>query len=193
MTLNSLRNIDFSDSSMMSNAWYAHFQDHLEIVQGVKDYTGQISGYTVVSGGSGYTASTVATISPPDLKGGTQATATVFGSGGVVTGLSITNVGSGYIQVPTVTITDPGGGTGADITLDINSVKLTVYPIFPYSKETVEDMLIRHQQYHDDFNSVLNLNGTNLQDLDVNDPKLIVAWTNENFYEHYTARQALGI
>ena len=110
MTLNALKNIDFAAN--MDFAWFAHFQDHIEIVQAVKRK---------------------------------------------------------------------------------KSVKLTQYAIFPFNRENVEAILLAHQLYHDDMNGVLKLNGTDLQQVDLQDKTNIAVWTNQNFQEHYSARQALGI
>ena len=74
---------------------------------------GMISSITVTNGGPGYNpAGTSVTISVPDIRGGTQATATAnVSAGGSVTGITLTNPGSGYSSVPSVTII--GGHTTA--------------------------------------------------------------------------------
>jgi len=104
----------------------------LYISQGIEQYPfGQINGYFIVSGGSGYTNPTIT------ISGGnptTQATATASLTGGVITGITITNPGAGYQfeQSPiTVSIVD-GTGVGASIqfgcisvnTLDILQINL---------------------------------------------------------------------
>lgn len=112
MTLNSLKNIDFSDSSNMDFSWYAHFQDHIEIVQAIQKK---------------------------------------------------------------------------------KNVKLIQYNIFPFNKGGLDVILASHQQYHNDMNSVLGKDGTDLQQLDIKDKKTVEVWANQNFYEHYAARAALEI
>ncbi len=62
-----------------------------------------ITGFNVLSGGSGYTTPHVVLTG----GGGTGATATTRVSQGVVIGLVITNPGSGYTSAPTVTLRDP--------------------------------------------------------------------------------------
>jgi len=64
---------------------------------------GVITGFTVVSGGSGYTSAPTITI-----KGGngTGATATAVITDGVVTGVTISSGGSGYIAAPSGSVTE---------------------------------------------------------------------------------------
>ena len=58
--------------------------------------------YTIVSGGTGYTAaSTTLTI---DGGGGTGATATPVITNGIITGVNVTNVGNNYSTPPTILI-----------------------------------------------------------------------------------------
>jgi hypothetical protein len=65
---------------------------------------GAVTGFTNLTGGSGYTT-------PPAVNitggGGTGASATAVISGGTVTGLTLNAGGSGYTSVPTVTIAPP--------------------------------------------------------------------------------------
>ena len=112
MTLNSLKNIDFSESSNMDFSWYAHFQDHIEILEALQKQKG---------------------------------------------------------------------------------IKLIQYNIYPFNKAGLDVILAAHQQYHNDMNGELQLNGTDLQELDVKNKETIRVWANENFYEHYAARAALKI
>ncbi len=78
---------------------------------------GQIVGFTVNDGGTGYgTGTSTVVISAPNS--GTRATATVTAVGGAVTGLTITNPGAGYTSTDTITTTfgDTGQITGFTIT-----------------------------------------------------------------------------
>ncbi len=68
-----------------------------------------LSGFTVVSGGSGYTAPPVITITDA-LGAGTGATATTTIAGGIVTGINLVTPGSGYVS-PVVTIAGNGAST----------------------------------------------------------------------------------
>ena len=79
-----------------------------------------VTGVTVVTGGTGYSANPTVTITPAPLDTGTGATATAVVSGGAITAIAVTNPGSNYLLAPTVTITDPAGtGTGATATATI--------------------------------------------------------------------------
>ncbi len=70
-----------------------------------------ISAIAVTTGGSGYSFSSVITISG---GGGTGATAVMNNVvSGAVSSIRITNAGSGYTSTPTVTITGGAGGAGA--------------------------------------------------------------------------------
>lgn len=74
---------------------------------------------SVVNGGSGYPNNPAVTISPPNVAGGTQATALAVVAGGVIKSIQIVNPGSGYTQAPTVTV---AGGTGA--VFSVNEIPL---------------------------------------------------------------------
>ena len=62
-----------------------------------------LNGFSVTSGGSGYTTPAVVLTG----GGGTGATATARVSNGVVLALVLTNAGTGYTSAPTVTLRDP--------------------------------------------------------------------------------------
>ena len=81
--------------------------------------TNSITGFTINSGGSGFTTAPTVTLS----GGGFQTAATIASveiSGGAITKINIANSGSGYGSLPTVAITG-GGGTGASVTPIIGS------------------------------------------------------------------------
>lgn len=84
---------------------------------------GTVTGTTALVGGSGYTATPVVTISPPDFSWGVQATATATRTGNAISGITITNAGSGYINPPIIKISRGFGdttGTGATVQAVIN-------------------------------------------------------------------------
>ncbi len=80
--------------------------------------TSTITGFNVVSGGSGYTTPAVIITG----GGGSGATATARVSNGVILGIVLTNPGTGYTSAPTVSIRDPSPrARGATIIAVLNS------------------------------------------------------------------------
>lgn len=82
---------------------------------------GQVSGCSVISGGTGYVNPTVTFSAPP--AGGVTATGTVTSAGGVITDILVSNGGSGYTSAPTMTF--GGGGLSANVVasvIDINTL-----------------------------------------------------------------------
>ena len=69
----------------------------------IVDPTLTLTGFNVVSGGSGYTTPAVLLTG----GGGTGAMATARVSNGVILSFVLTNPGSGYTSAPTVSIRDP--------------------------------------------------------------------------------------
>src|SRR5215472_13338361 len=83
--------------------------------------SGEISGWTVTSGGSGYSSAPTCVITPPDFPSGqipnpngAQAIATANVQAGVIASINNVYGGDGYFQ-PIMTITDPTG-SGAVVT-----------------------------------------------------------------------------
>ncbi len=94
-------------------------------IQDTSIFDGALTGVSVLTGGSKYTAATV-TISG---GGGTGATATATVSGGAVTGITLTAPGSGFTSTPIVTIT--GDGTGATAAaVGIPMLRKTIQELF---------------------------------------------------------------
>jgi len=82
-----------------------------------------VTGITVVTGGSGYSANPTVAMTPAPGGTGTGATATAIVSGGVITSITLVNPGSNYLVAPTVTITDlTGAGATATATITLGSV-----------------------------------------------------------------------
>jgi len=91
-----------------------------ECVRVLTPIAGSITGWSLTSGGSGYTSPTLA-VSAPDFPSGIapypsglQATATSTQVAGVITGIFSQEGGSGYFQ-PTLTITDATGSGAAAV------------------------------------------------------------------------------
>jgi uncharacterized repeat protein (TIGR01451 family)/fimbrial isopeptide formation D2 family protein len=71
-----------------------------------------VAGFTIVSGGSGYTSAPTVSITG---GGGSGATATASISGGSVVAVTIVTAGNDFTSVPTVNLSG-GGGAGASVT-----------------------------------------------------------------------------
>jgi hypothetical protein len=78
------------------------------------------------NGGSLYATAPTVTISEPEVRGGTRATANSTVAGGIVTAITLINSGSGYLKTPTVTITG-GGGAGATANCTLTTVPTYFY------------------------------------------------------------------
>ena len=76
-------------------------------------YTGTITGLTITTAGTGYSAGTLSATG----GGGSGFAGTYTVTGGVVSTVTITNAGSGYTSTPTIVISD-AGNSNAVITAD---------------------------------------------------------------------------
>ncbi len=65
-----------------------------------------------------------------------------------------------------------------------------IYPI-PLSQMRV--FLAANQRLHLDMNSVLGQQSSDLEDVDLSDPKQVEAWVNVHYQEHFNAESTLGI
>ena len=101
--------------------------------------TAAVTGFTGLSGGSGYSSAPTVTIDPPgtlSVDTGVSpvtATATASISGGVVTDITLDSGGAGYLSAPNVGITGGGRGRGASVTSTIGTLtagvnNVTIYP-----------------------------------------------------------------
>jgi hypothetical protein len=91
------------------------------------EYSDQIIGLNIVSGGSSYTSLPTITITG---GGGTGASFTPVVFDGQIIDVDLVSKGSGYTSIPTVTVTG-GGGTGADLRAVLN--------IAPSGSQKLED------------------------------------------------------
>jgi len=82
---------------------------------------GQVSGITLLTGGSGYTAGAAVIGAPAVIT----ATATATVTAGAVTAINVTNGGGYYIANPAVTFTPVSGGTGATGTAVLTAGRVT--------------------------------------------------------------------
>jgi hypothetical protein len=91
-------------------------------------YSTEVQGLNLISGGYGYTTSPTITITG---GGGSGASATATVLSGQIVGITLTSRGIGYTSIPTVTITG-GGGAGC--------VATAVVTIAPSGAQRVEDI-----------------------------------------------------
>jgi hypothetical protein len=86
-----------------------------------KNYGFSVSDITITNPGSLYTRIPEIVISPPDLHGGTTATAVIYIGGGRVSSINITNQGYGYTKTPTANLIGGTTGTTATVYLQIDN------------------------------------------------------------------------
>jgi hypothetical protein len=70
---------------------------------------------------------------------------------------------------------------------------LEVYVIWPWQDSDTNGLLQSHQEFHDDMNAALGLNGQDLSSINFNDAEAVSAWIWEHYIEHQAAHMALGI
>lgn len=73
------------------------------------------------------------------------------------------------------------------------SVNLTEYILYPVQKNDLQAFLLNNAQSHTDFNSVLDLQGADLLNVNFNDREQLEAWIYLNYQELFDASQALNI
>lgn len=73
------------------------------------------------------------------------------------------------------------------------SVKLPEYVLDPANSQDLEGWALQHQQAHNDMNSQLGLQGSDLTAVDFKQEIELKAWLFINFMEHVAARQTIGI
>jgi hypothetical protein len=70
--------------------------------------------------------------------------------------------------------------------------QLNQYNIWPVGEHNFQDFLLNHQNYHTEMNSIANVAGNDLQDLDLTNKKKADAWFYSNYVEHASVAQFLG-
>ena len=73
------------------------------------------------------------------------------------------------------------------------SKTLAEYVLDPMLPRDIDEWLDLHQRMHFAQNSVLNIQGYNLTDVDWKDPKQLEEWTAMHYQEHVAAAKILGI
>ena len=72
-------------------------------------------------------------------------------------------------------------------------VGLTLYQLDPANFSFFEDYLNRNQQAHNDMLGVLGISGSDLSEVDINQPNQLRAWVQLHAVEHRDTETALGI
>ena len=73
------------------------------------------------------------------------------------------------------------------------NINLTEYNIDPIDFNHFQDFLENNSQAHDDFNSVLGLQSSDIEELDPKDEKSLSSWIFTQYQELYSASAALKI
>lgn len=173
---------------------FANRDINTQIRQRIQDTSGNIIAIVMTSNGSGYTsAPTVAIIDENGTGVGATATATYTVSGGFYNiTVTVLTQGSGYVR-PIITFSG-GGGTGATAVAQVKPVvNLVEYQIYPINFNHFQDFLEANSQSHDDFNSVLGLQSSDIEELDPKDQNKLQEWIYLNYFELQSACQKLKI
>lgn len=72
-------------------------------------------------------------------------------------------------------------------------ITLQDYILDPIATFDIENWFRRHQTAHNDFNGVLQLDGSDLTSVDVNNAEQFQAWIELHANEHFNASRVLGI
>jgi hypothetical protein len=70
---------------------------------------------------------------------------------------------------------------------------LQLYVIDPMPQKDMRSWLQRHQYFHNDMNGLFQIQGSDLQGLDLKDPEIVRQWMWTNFQEHQSVHAVLGI
>ena len=167
------------------------------IRQQIMDTTGNILAVIMTSNGSGYTSAPTVAITDANGTGvGATATATYTVSGGFYNiTVTVLTQGAGYVR-PVISFSG-GGGTGATAEAQVKPVvnlqQYVLHPVNEQDKLDFQNFLENNQQAHDDFNAVLNLQGSDIEELDIKDQNKLQQWIYTQYEELYSASAALKI
>lgn len=76
--------------------------------------------------------------------------------------------------------------------LSTYGVSLTDYQVEPINPNDMTSFLQNNSNLHDDMNSVLELQSSDLQDANLQEPRELDAWIKLHSQEHYYAEAKLG-
>jgi hypothetical protein len=193
VSLPDLLNVPNSESDWEIFA-FANRDINTQIRQRIQDTTGNILAIVMTSNGSGYTSAPTVAITDANGTGvGATAIATYTVSGGFYNiTVAVLTQGAGYVR-PVITFSG-GGGTGATAVAEVKPVvNLTEYQLYPINFNRFHDFLENNSQAHDDFNSVLGLQSSDIEELDPKDRNKLQAWIYLNFKELQSACLELKI
>jgi hypothetical protein len=74
--------------------------------------------------------------------------------------------------------------------LNFNVIEYDIDPIPP---DDLPGWLEKNQEYHDEMNAALNLQGSDLESVDFKNPKEFEVWIFQHYQEHFDAESKLGI
>ena len=73
------------------------------------------------------------------------------------------------------------------------SVNQEIYIINPWLDSDASAILQRHQQFHNDMDGALGINGEDLSSIDFKNQRAIEEWVFQHYQDHLAAHQILGI
>lgn len=165
------------------------------IRQAVQAQTGYIVDIVTTSNGSGYSSAPAVTITDPNGTGATAVASYTISGGFYSIGISVITQGSGYTN-PSVTLTGGGGSDATAVAQFRPVIKLPEYVLYPVDEQNKDDFqqfLENNSQAHDDFNSALGLQGSDIEELDIQDANKLSQWIYTQYQEIYSASSALKI
>lgn len=74
-----------------------------------------------------------------------------------------------------------------------SGVTLERYQLYPINFDRFGDFLERNQRAHNDINRIININSTDLQDVDPNQREQFIAWVDLHHSETFAMNARLGI
>lgn len=193
MSLPELLNVPKSESDWQ--IWsFANRDINNNIRQRIQATTGNITSVVMTSNGSAYTSAPTVIIT--DLNGtgqGATATATYTVSGGFYNiAVTVVTKGAGYVK-PVVSFSG-GGGTNATAVAQFTPVvNLPDYQIYPIDFNRFQDFLTNNSQLHDNFNSQLGLQSSDIEELDPKNANQLQNWIYLNYSEIRNACFKLNI
>lgn len=173
---------------------FANRDINTQIRQRIQDTSGNIIAIVMTSNGSGYTSAPTVVITDANGTGvGATATATYTVSGGFYNiTVTVLTQGAGYVR-PVIAFSG-GGGAGATAVAQVKPVvNLVEYQLYPINFNRFQDFLEANSQSHDDFNSVLGLQSSDIEELDPKDQNKLQEWIWQNYSEVNSACEQLKI